>query len=152
MTANPDALRRAADEVAELLRRDAEHRAEIDRLTSQRSGHHTPAFVAMDWRTVAEWMGATLVRADPERGEVTVFRGGAFVDGAWRPDEVLIISDNGGEVNVSAVVPRLDFSLPYEQTHRVVGPATLGVWLQQALNGAADKIDYFDDLDAPVTP
>jgi hypothetical protein len=105
-------------------------------------------FKNMDWSTVAKWMGGTLVHADLNRGEVIVHRSGYFEGETWVASETLVISDNGGEVNVSAIVPRLSHSIPYDQTLRTVGPATLGCWLQQALNGAADKIDYNEDFDA----
>ena len=102
-------------------------------------------FNDIDWQTVAQFMDATLVHHDRERRVVTMLR-------KWKPGvgaELLEVHDNGGEVNVHKVVPRLDFSMPYDASDNP-GPATLGVRLHQALVGGYGAVEWGTDFDALV--
>jgi hypothetical protein len=57
----------------------------------------------------------------------------------------LLLTDNGGEVNVSAIVDLLGFSVPYTDTRKDVGELTLASRLNQAILG--EPINYDVDLD-----
>lgn len=104
---------------------------------------NTGNFVAINWTVVALGLGATLLRVDGKRREVHMYRPSTN-DGS-RPGMQLIISDNGGEVNVSKIVPAFDHSVARTRDGANVGPLTLASHLAQALDG--EPVDYAFNCD-----
>lgn len=109
-----------------------------------------------DWDAIATAMGGKVRSRGDRFVEIYVPplpRGGT----KYSDSLDLIISDNGGEVNVSKIVPALEESVPYwSNAHPggAVGDLTLASRLNQALAG--QRIDYDLDLDSehagPVDP
>lgn len=115
------------------------------------------AFNDYDWDVIAEAMGGKIRSRGDRFVEIYLppLPRGARSEYSHAMD--LIISENGGEVNVSKIVPALADSVPYwSNAHPggAVGDLTLASRLSQALAG--EQIDYRLDLDSehagPVDP
>lgn len=99
-------------------------------------------FRQFNWDEVAKLMGGHLARMDLTRGEAQIYLppGCCGSEGS----RTIIVSDNGGEVSISEVVPLLDYSVPYEGSRKPgqVDDLALACRLSIALRG--DAIDYED--------
>lgn len=100
-------------------------------------------FKDIDWKKVAETLNAHLIKVSDK--EVELF---TSFDSYGRGHKHLIISDNGGEINISEIVPVLDFSIPYTRRGYGVGPMTLATRIHSALRN--EPIDYDEDIDAEL--
>jgi hypothetical protein len=67
-------------------------------------------FEQFDWREIADLLGAHL--GDCSKSEACMYLPPRCVDGVWKGSRNLIVSDNGGEVNVSEILPALPDSIP----------------------------------------
>ena len=103
-------------------------------------------FHHVNWKAALAAMGATGIRRDGPDG----YRFYLAPSSDSRCG-VFLLSDNGGEVNLSEVVPAYTGSVAYRHSigphaHRAPGPLTMAQRLFSALNGR--EPDYQDDLDA----
>jgi len=93
-------------------------------------------FSEFNWRDVADLLGGHLSRVTPRDAEVYLPPGAC----GSATSRVLLFSDNGGELNVSEVVPVLDWSVPYCGNRGRVDDIALACRLHSALTG--EPIDY----------
>ena len=103
------------------------------------------------WADVVRYMGGRLISHDKKAKTVTALMPRDFANKSRISprNRVVIISDNGGEVNFSEEVPLLDWSVPFTSTAHMghVGPLTLAYRL---INGLTDSpINWKADLDDP---
>jgi hypothetical protein len=103
-----------------------------------------------DWDAIADAIGTKVLARQSDNVEIRARRGQRGPGGV----EVLsiIIAENGGELNIFAVVPLVSESVPYwSNAHPggAVGDMTLASRLNQALAG--EPIDYDIDLDTEDT-
>lgn len=98
-----------------------------------------------NWREIARVLGGSLVTSGED--EVRLYLPPTEANG-WR-GETLLVSENGGEVNVSVIVPRLTESVPYHDVRARRGHVSewdLAVRLSAALRGLPfDPELCFDD-------
>jgi hypothetical protein len=87
------------------------------------------------WKEIAEAMGAHLLRTNAIEAEIYLRRGGR--------GHHLILTDNGGELNVSEIA-LVTPSVPYRRGAARVGPITLANRVLTALDG--EPIDYALDF------
>jgi len=95
----------------------------------------------LDWAEIVKLLGGSAFKKRPD-GTIYFYKHG-WGDGA------LIVSDNGGEVNVSQIVSLTPGSVPYWDNTKpggMVGELTMAYRLSQAVGGRT--IDYKRDLDA----
>lgn len=105
-------------------------------------------FNSFDWASITSAMGASSYRLDRERKVVYVslMRNDRWMD--------LILSDNGGELNISEVVAYIPpgktnpESVPFVSNKFSVGPLTLASRILFQLDG--ETPDYGLDLDRTI--
>jgi hypothetical protein len=96
------------------------------------------------WGEVAAAMGANLVESDRNEAQVYLHRG--------ERGRRFILTDNGGELNVSEIVAAAPSSVPYRRDAGMVGPVTLANRLLCAIDGEAIDYSFTADDDEAVTP
>jgi hypothetical protein len=94
------------------------------------------------WNEVAEALGGNLVTSNRDEAQVYVHRNGS--------GRRLILTDNGGEVNVSEIVSATP-SVPYVSGANRVGPMTLAHRILTVLDGEAIDFEFSID-DEEVAP
>lgn len=95
-------------------------------------------FNSFNWREIARLLGATLKRHDKAAKQVHL-----YMFGAGTGD--IIISDNGGEVNISEIRPLVSQSVPYTSNLFDVGEMTLADRIFKTIKG--HKIDWKRNVD-----
>jgi len=93
-------------------------------------------FADFNWREIAQLMGGKLLRSDAKEIHV------------WVPklNDKIIITDNGGEVNISVEKPLIPHSVPYTSSGFTVREETLAYRLWNSITGK--PIDYSFDVDS----
>ena len=85
-------------------------------------------FKKIDWKAVIKEIGGTLQSIDKKSGDVSFYHFGK--KGGFD----YVLSDNGGEFNVSKTVPAFNYSIPYDINTGVRSAKELSTDLLDALS------------------